>query len=288
MSLLTRLRLAPRPIPSLRHSFLRPYGSAALLDYDYYCYDDDHDHDDDTNQGLIEESNGWKTPGRGVHWVIMGDPTSSRHVYADRLSKLLDVPHISMGSLVRQELHPASPLYKQIANAVNQGKLVPEDVIFGLLSKRLEEGYRSGETGFILDGIPRTRMQAEILDQMAEIDLVLNLKCAEGSLSKSPSGNGIYAPSREIHSVATSGFSISVQPQSGHFQSPRVDSDASWTEKLRVYAEQSKPVEEYYRQRKKLLDFQVSGGSGDAWQGLLVALQLQHMKASNSSHKLTA
>lgn len=47
-------------------------------------------------------------------------------------------------------------------------------------------------------------------------------------------------------------------------------------------------MEEYYGQQKKLLEFQVGGGSGDAWQGLLAALQLQHMNASNSSHKLTA
>lgn len=43
---------------------------------------------------------------------------------------------------------------------MNQGKLVPEEVIFGLLSKRLEEGYCKGESGFILDGIPRTKIQA--------------------------------------------------------------------------------------------------------------------------------
>jgi hypothetical protein len=43
---------------------------------------------------------------------------------------------------------------------VNEGKLVPEEIIFTLLSRRLEEGYCRGETGFILDGIPRTRMQA--------------------------------------------------------------------------------------------------------------------------------
>lgn len=48
----------------------------------------------------------------------------------------------------------------KIADAVNQGKLVPEEVIFGLLSKRLEEGYCSGESGFILDGIPRSKIQA--------------------------------------------------------------------------------------------------------------------------------
>ena len=50
--------------------------------------------------------------------------------------------------------------WAQIANAVNEGKLVPEDVVFALLSKRLEEGYYGGEIGFILDGIPRTRVQA--------------------------------------------------------------------------------------------------------------------------------
>lgn len=43
---------------------------------------------------------------------------------------------------------------------MNEGKLVPEEIIFALLSKRLEEGYCRGETGFILDGIPRTRIQA--------------------------------------------------------------------------------------------------------------------------------
>ena len=49
----------------------------------------------------------------------------------------------------------------QIARAINQGKLVPEEIIFRLLSKRLEDGFfYNGETGFILDGIPRTRTQA--------------------------------------------------------------------------------------------------------------------------------
>jgi len=43
---------------------------------------------------------------------------------------------------------------------VNRGELVPEEIIFGLLSKRLEYGYDNGETGFILDGIPRTQIQA--------------------------------------------------------------------------------------------------------------------------------
>lgn len=106
MSVLTR-RLGARLASPLR----RGYGSAAAqLDYDYYySYDAEESH----RRGM-EESDGCETPGRGVQWVIMGDPLVRRHFYAHRLSKLLDVPHISMGSLVRQELHPNSPLYKQV------------------------------------------------------------------------------------------------------------------------------------------------------------------------------
>lgn len=48
----------------------------------------------------------------------------------------------------------------KISGAVTERNLVPEEVIFGLLSKRLEEGYCRGESGFILDGIPRTKLQA--------------------------------------------------------------------------------------------------------------------------------
>ncbi|CAK7343194.1 unnamed protein product [Dovyalis caffra] len=63
------------------------------------------------------------------------------------------VPHVSMGTPIQQEFNPKSSFYKQLANAVNEGKLVPKYVIFGLLSKRLEKGYYRGENGFILDEI---------------------------------------------------------------------------------------------------------------------------------------
>ena len=112
------------------------------------------------------------------------EPGAQRHVFAERLSKLLQVPHMSMGNLVRQELSPHSSLYNQIANSLNEGKLVPEEIIFGLLTRRLEEGYSRGETGFILDGIPRTRIQAEILDQIVHVDLVVNFKCSDENLVK--------------------------------------------------------------------------------------------------------
>jgi len=95
----------------------RAFGSAAALAYDY---DDDYyyDYHDDRTAGVrrnhpMVDGQG-SEPRRGVQWVIIGEPGARKHLYAEWLSKLLEVPHISMGSLVRQELSPHSYLYKQV------------------------------------------------------------------------------------------------------------------------------------------------------------------------------
>ncbi|GMH06831.1 hypothetical protein Nepgr_008671 [Nepenthes gracilis] len=269
MARLSRLTAQIRMFASARRS----YGASAAAQFEY-DFDDDNDEFFDPRWvdlrrripkpmvgGERSEEDG------GLQWVIMGEPGTKKHVYAEWLAKLLDVPHISMGSLVRQELNPGSSIHKQIENAMNQGMLVPEDIIFGLLSKRLEEGYCKGENGFILDGIPRTRIQAEILDQIADVDLVLNFKCSNNGSVK-----------RHFGSVT----------QSNQIKPLRTDEEAIWEEKLRSYAEQSKPLEDYYRLQRKLLNFDVASAPGETWQGLLAALHLQHMNPSISTHKLTA
>ncbi|KAL0014530.1 hypothetical protein SO802_001599 [Lithocarpus litseifolius] len=287
MSVLSQLRsLAPRRLGLLS---TRAYGSVAQLQYDYSEEEDSEDEGAPRQLGMAEsEAWGW-VPERGVQWVLMGDRGIKRHVYGERLSKLLEVPHISMGTLVRQELHPRSSLYKQIANAVNEGKLVPEEIIFALLSKRLEEGYCRGETGFILDGIPRTRMQAEILDQIADIDLVVNFKCTEDSLLKKNLRAGNFSHHRDHLSMSNyPGCNLNLQSQDKQLDSSSADSGATWKEKFHLYSEESKPLEDYYRNQKKLLDFHVAAAPGETWQGLLAALQLQHINAVSSSPKLTA
>ncbi|KAL0333331.1 UNVERIFIED_CONTAM: adenylate kinase [Sesamum angustifolium] len=98
--------------------------------------------------------------GRNVQWVFLGCPGVGKGTYASRLSALLGVPHIATGDLVREELSSSGPLSKQLADIVNQGKLVSDEIIINLLSKRLEVGEAKGESGFILDGFPRTVRQA--------------------------------------------------------------------------------------------------------------------------------
>lgn len=112
MPVLSRLASAAQPLRCFFRARARAYGSAAAIQLDYDdC--DYHELEQEAHFIGMEESQGWVSE-RGVQWVIMGDPMAKRHVYAQRLSKLLSVPHISMGTLVRQELHPHSSIYKQV------------------------------------------------------------------------------------------------------------------------------------------------------------------------------
>lgn len=113
MAGLSRLRAAAAlQLRQLARS--RAYGSAAAAQLQYdYDYDECDLHGQASEPMLRLDSAG-SPPRRGVQWVLIGDPGVKKHVYADNLSKLLEVPHISMGSLVRQELSPRSALYKQV------------------------------------------------------------------------------------------------------------------------------------------------------------------------------
>ncbi|CAL9014808.1 unnamed protein product [Prunus brigantina] len=257
----------------------RGYGSAAAAQLQYdddYYYEDEEEDRRTASRNRMLDSDGW-VPGRGIQWVLIGDRGAKKHLYAEKLSKLLEVPHISVGTLVRQELNPRSSLYKQIANAVNEGKLVPDEVIFALLSKRLEEGYYRGENGFILDGIPRTRMQAEIVDQIVDIDLVVNFKCAN-ELVKKNLGTGSSSACQEYLSLSNS-----IPMRNLNLQLPDERPKSSTAD-----AEQGKSLEDYYRKQNKLIDFQVKAAPGETWKGLLAALHLQHINDVSSSQKLTA
>ncbi|KAK9061450.1 hypothetical protein SSX86_018631 [Deinandra increscens subsp. villosa] len=225
---------------------------------------------------------------RSFQWVFLGCPGVGKGTYASRLFDLLGVPHIATGDLVREELSSSGPLSPQLEEVVNQGKLVSDEIIFNLLSKRLEAGESRGESGFILDGFPRTIRQAEILDEVTEIDLVVNLKLREDVLIEKCLGRRVCSQCGKGFNVA----SIDAKAENGlpgmnmppllpppHCASKLVtradDTEPVVIERLRVYKEKSQPVEGYYRKQGKLLEFDLPGGIPESWPKLLEALNLE-------------
>lgn len=192
-----------------------------------------------------------------------------------------------MGDLVRETLSQTSSSGDKLRALMNEGKLLPDDMILELLSKRLDRGRASGESGFILDGIPRTQSQAGMLEQVVDIDLVINLRLREDVLIMKCLGRRICSGCGTNYNVAN----IEVEGVDG---APKIsmppllpppacatkltirsdDTEEVVRARLRIYADESKPLEEYYRAKGKILDFDVVGGIPETWPKLLDALKL--------------
>nr|GMD32077.1 probable adenylate kinase 6, chloroplastic [Ipomoea batatas] len=234
--------------------------------------------------------------GRNVQWVFLGCPGVGKGTYAARLSSLLGVPHIATGDLVRHELSARGPLSSQLAEIVNQGRLISDEIIIDLLSKRLEAGESKGESGFILDGFPRTIRQAEILEGVTDIDLVINLKLREEALIAKCLGRRMCSECGGNYNVAC----IDIKDQHGNpgmYMPPLLpppqceskliirsdDTEEVVKERLRIYNELSRPVEDFYRHRGKLLEFELPGGIPESWPKLLRALNLDDHEDKESA-----
>lgn len=223
---------------------------------------------------------------RGPQWIFLGCPGVGKGTYASRLAKFLGIPHIATGDLVRHELSLDTESALKLKKRMNEGKLLPDEVVLELLAKRLETGSAAGESGFILDGFPRTRSQAETLDKVTEIDLVVNLKLRRDILIMKCVG-------RRVCSCCGTNYNLADIDVGGGDDGPRIvmppllpppgcaskltiradDTEEVVKARLNVYEQECKPVEEYYRAQGKLLDFDVNGGIPETWPKLLDAVR---------------
>jgi adenylate kinase len=128
-----------------------------------------------------------------VRLVLVGPPGAGKGTQAQRLAKRFDVPHISTGDLFRANLGQETELGLKAKKYMDAGNLVPDEVTVAMVRERLT--HDDAVKGFLLDGFPRTRSQAdslvEILDERGEIlDAVVELQVPEEELVRRLLGRG--------------------------------------------------------------------------------------------------
>lgn len=115
--------------------------------------------------------------------LITGLPGSGKGTQSELINEFYNIGHLSTGNVFRNQIAQETKLGKELASFMNEGKLVPDELTISLLKEEIKnEKYTSG---FLLDGFPRTIVQAEFLDQMladenTKLDLVLELVIDEG------------------------------------------------------------------------------------------------------------
>ena len=112
-----------------------------------------------------------------MNLILLGAPGAGKGTLASYLIEQMGVPSISTGNILREAIKNNTPLGQSAKEYMDAGKLVPDEVVIGMLKERIAK--RDCKSGFILDGFPRTIPQAEALDEIAHIDCALSLEVAD-------------------------------------------------------------------------------------------------------------
>jgi len=188
--------------------------------------------------------------------VILGPPGAGKGTQAVKIAGRLRIQHLSTGDLLRSAVSNGTELGKKAKDFMDQGLLVPDDVILGMISEKLSESLNSG---WILDGFPRTLVQAEELSKLLdekkiELDSVVLIDVDSKILVKRLTGRrvcddcgavyNIVAMDEDTNECAKCGGKLIVRDD---------DKEETVRRRLEVYYELTAPVLDFYSKIKRLL-----------------------------------
>ena len=188
--------------------------------------------------------------------VFMGAPGSGKGTQARRLMEAFASPQISTGDLLRAAVAAGSALGRKAKAAMDAGKLVADDIVVGMIRDRLQQ--KDTKFGFILDGFPRSIAQANALDRMLEevqqpLNKAILLDVKFENLIKRLTG-------RRTCKVCGHLYNIHFSPpkkagvcdlDGGELLQRADDNEATITQRLKVYQDQTSPLIDYYKKQGK-------------------------------------
>jgi len=189
-----------------------------------------------------------------VNLIIFGPPGAGKGTYTSRLSVVLGISNIATGDMFREEIRRDTPLGKKVASFVNSGKLVPDEIVIGILAERVKEP--NSRKGFILDGYPRTVQQAQALDKIAKIDAIIRIIVPEWIIIERLSSRRICRNCSEVYNLRYLKPKVEgiCDKCGGQLYQREDDKPEVVKERLKVYERQTQPLIEYYKQRIPIIE----------------------------------
>ena len=189
-----------------------------------------------------------------MNLILLGAPGAGKGTQAELLTQKLSIPAISTGNMLREAMKNGSELGNQVKYYMDNGLLVPDDVILGITAERVARP--DCQKGFILDGMPRTLAQAKALDEKGiRIDHVVSIEIDDSVIEGRMTGRRVCTScGASYHVVANPPKTEDVCDTCGSQLSIRKD-DAPETvrRRLAVYHAETEVLKDYYAGTGKLL-----------------------------------
>ncbi len=206
--------------------------------------------------------------------IFLGAPGAGKGTQAEFISQHLNIPTISTGNIIREALKSGSEMGQKVKEYMDSGRLVPDEVVIEIVRERLAQD--DCKNGFILDGFPRTIVQAEALDRMGvDIDRVIDIDVADDVIARRVSGRRVCLACGATYHVdykkpATEG----VCDKCGDTLVQRKDDHPDTVqERLQVYHDQTEPLKEFYARCGKLVTVQGQEEVADTCKLTLAAIE---------------
>jgi len=185
--------------------------------------------------------------------IFLGAPGAGKGTQAEIVSAKLAIPTVSTGNIIRAALKNGTPMGLQAKSYIEAGKLVPDEVVIGIIKDRLAED--DCKNGFILDGFPRTIPQAEALDAMGiTIDKVIDIEVADEKIANRMSGRRVCKACGNSYHLEYKKPAVDgvCDACGGELVQRKDDAPETVLERLKVYHDETEPLKSYYEKQGKL------------------------------------
>jgi len=199
-----------------------------------------------------------------MNLILFGPPGAGKGTQAKKLAETYSIPHISTGDILRDNVQKGTELGLEAKKYMDSGELVPDDVLIGLIKVRLSEP--DANHGYLLDGYPRTKPQADALTDILEkiskpIDYVLNIDVQDEELVRRLSN-------RRICNNCGASYHLEFNPPKtnancdsceGKLYQRDDDKEEVILQRLSVYKKQTQPLIKYYDDQNILVTIDGKG-----------------------------
>jgi adenylate kinase len=199
---------------------------------------------------------------RGARLIVLGKQGAGKGTQCVRLSHHYAIPHIATGDMLRAAVKSGTPLGLEAHRYMEAGELIPDEVVLGMVAERLDQDDTRGR-GFVLDGFPRTVVQAERLDEIlspSNLDCVVDLRVSTSVVMR-------RLASRRVCEDCGTNYSTTSPPRvdwicdvcGGEVIQREDDTEAAILRRLNLYEEQTAPLISRYEKQGLLISVRGDG-----------------------------